>query len=192
MKIAKQIMTKPALKYQPRKLVGLSSRVAIAALLMFSGGTIATEQHHLAEIGVSGDDTSPTQELINWNDSKISWQSYEAGLKTAKSIGKQIIIVFYTDWCPQSKQYSQVFQEQRVIDQSKKFVMVRLNTDERPEINKLYLPDGKYVPRTIFFSSSGKPNYQLHAETEDYKYFLDNESPDELLYLMEMALKQPR
>lgn len=189
-------MTKPVLKYQPRNsfvlLVGLSIRVAIAALLIFSGGTIlATEQHYLAESGISGNNISSTQESINWNDSKINWQSYEAGLKTAKSVGKQIVIVFYTDWCPQSKQYSQVFQEQRVIDQSKKFVMVRINTDERPEINKLYLPDGKYVPRTIFFSSSGKPNYQLHAETEEYKYFLDNESPDELLRLMAMALKQP-
>lgn len=70
--------------------------------------------------------------------------------------------------------------------------MVRINTDQHPEINKLYLPDGKYIPRTIFFSSSGKPNYQLHAEVEDYKYFLDNESPDELLRLMEMALEQLR
>lgn len=86
-------MTKPALEYQPRSsfvlLVGLSSRVAIAALLIFSGGrtVLSTEQHYLAETGVSGNNkSSPTQERINWNDSKINWQSYEAGLKTAKSI----------------------------------------------------------------------------------------------------------
>lgn len=165
------------------------STLAIAILLS-SGGivlagsdrpNITTTQHHKQ---------SSASKPIDWNDSAIDWLSYTDGLKAAETAGKPILMVFYADWCPQSRKYGEVFRDRRVIEQTKKFVMVRVNTDKNPEINKQYLPDGKYVPRTIFFSSTGKPDYNIHAPISQYKYFLDNQSPKELLSLMAKALQQ--
>ena len=61
---------------------------------------------------------------------RSDWLAYKNGLKAAKTVGKLILIVFYTDWCPQSCKCDEVFRTRCVIEQTKKFVMVRVNIDK--------------------------------------------------------------
>jgi thiol:disulfide interchange protein len=126
----------------------------------------------------------------DWNDSGIAWQPYEKGLAEAKADKKPICLIFYTDWCPHCANYSKVFHDPKVIEQSKSFVMIRLNKDENKELSKQYAPDGEYIPRTYFLSSDGKLDSSLHAPRDKFQYFYDERAPDSILAGMESALKK--
>src|SRR5262245_61655367 len=82
----------------------------------------------------------------DWNDAHISWQPYEAGLTAAKKDKKPIVLIFFTEWCPHCANYSKVFHDEKVVAQSKSFVMIRLDRDKNTEVSKKYAPDGEYIP----------------------------------------------
>jgi protein-disulfide reductase (glutathione) len=126
----------------------------------------------------------------DWNDSGIAWQSYEKGLAEAKAEKKPICLIFYTDWCPHCANYSKVFHDPKVVEESKKFVMIRLNKDKNKELSSKYSPDGQYIPRTYFLSSDGTLDPSLHAPRDKYQYFYDEHSPASVLAGMESALKK--
>jgi thiol:disulfide interchange protein len=84
----------------------------------------------------------------DWNDSGIAWQPYEKGIAEAKAEKKPICMVFYTEWCPHCTNYSKVFHDPKVVEQSKSFVMIRLDKDQNKELSKQFAPDGEYIPRT--------------------------------------------
>jgi protein-disulfide reductase (glutathione) len=77
-----------------------------------------------------------------------------------------------------------------VVEQSKSFVMIRLNKDENKELSKQYAPDGEYIPRTYFLSADGKLDTSIHAPRDKYQYFYDESSPASILAGMESALKK--
>jgi hypothetical protein len=126
----------------------------------------------------------------NWNDGQISWQEYDKGLAAAKAAKKPVCLVVYTEWCPHCSNYSNVFHDSKVVEQSKKFVMVRVDKDKNAEISKKYAPDGEYIPRTYFLSSAGTLDPEIHAPREKYKYFYDERNPASVLAGMDTALKK--
>lgn len=126
----------------------------------------------------------------DWNDGKIQWQPYEKGLAAAKAQKKLVCLVFHTEWCPHCKSYSGVFHDARVVEQAKRFVMIRVDRDTNRELSKQYAPDGEYIPRTYFLSSQGKLDPEIHADRSDYKYFYDEKDPTSLLAGMDAALKK--
>jgi thioredoxin-like negative regulator of GroEL len=126
----------------------------------------------------------------DWNDVGIAWQPYDKGLAEAKEKKKPICLVFYTDWCPHCTNYSKVFHDPKVVEQSKSFVMIRLNKDENKELSSQYAPDGQYIPRTYFLSSGGTLDPSLHAPRDKYQYFYDESAPASILAGMESALKK--
>ena len=65
----------------------------------------------------------------DWNDAQVGWQPYEQGLAAAKKEKKPVCLVFFTEWCPHCANYSAVFHDAKVVDQTKKFVMIRLDKD---------------------------------------------------------------
>src|SRR5712691_5519348 len=107
----------------------------------------------------------------NWNDDTIAWQPYEKGLAAAKAQKKPVCLVFYTEWCPHCSNYSGVFHDPKVVEQSKRFVMIRLDKDKSAPLSKQYAPDGEYIPRTYFLSPDGKLDPSIHAPRDQYKYF---------------------
>jgi protein-disulfide reductase (glutathione) len=126
----------------------------------------------------------------DWNDGQVQWQPYEQGLAAAKKDKKPVCLVFFTEWCPHCANYSKVFHDPKVVEQSKQFVMIRLDKDKNGDISKQYAPDGDYIPRTYFLASDGKPDLGIHATRDQYKYFYDEHDPAPLLASMDAALKK--
>jgi thiol-disulfide isomerase/thioredoxin len=113
----------------------------------------------------------------DWNDSGVAWQPYEEGLAKAKKENKPVCLIFFTEWCPHCKNYSGVFHDPKVVEKSKSFVMIRLDKDKNKELSAKYAPDGQYIPRTYFLSSSGQLDPDIHAARDKYKYFYDEKNP---------------
>lgn len=123
----------------------------------------------------------------DWNPRQVAWQPYALGLRAAARERKPIVLVFYTDWCPHCHNFSRVFHDPRVVEASRAFVMIRVERDDNPELSQAYALDGDYVPRTFFLLASGDVMEQLHRGHADFRYFLDEYEPDELLDLMRQA-----
>lgn len=151
-----------------RRILGLTLLMA-AALLTFTRPVLA-----------GGD----------WNDAKIAWQPYEQGLAAAKKDKKPVLLIFFTEWCPHCTKYSKVFHDEKVVEQAKRFVMIRLDKDKNLQLSQKYAPDGEYIPRTYFLSSDGTLDTALHAPRDQYKYFYDERDPAQLLAGMDAALKK--
>jgi len=126
----------------------------------------------------------------DWNDAGIQWQPYEQGLAAAKKDKKPIVLIFYTEWCPHCANYSKEFHDEKVVAQSKNFVMIHLDKDKNAELSKKYAPDGEYIPRTYFLASDGTLDASLTAPRPEYKYFYDEHDPAQLLAAMDTALKK--
>jgi len=124
----------------------------------------------------------------DWNDGKIGWKGYDEGVALAKKEKKPICLVFFTEWCPHCQNYSAVFHDDKVIETSKKFVMIRLDKDKNQEVSKKYAPDGEYIPRTYFLSSDGVLDPELAAKRDRYRYFYNESDPNDVLGAMDSAL----
>jgi hypothetical protein len=125
-----------------------------------------------------------------WNAAQIDWQPYEAGLAKAKAEKKPICLVLYTGWCSHCKNYSRVFDDAKVVEQAKRFVMIRLNADDRGDVASKFQPDGGYVPRTFFLSPDGVLAADIHAPRPKFLYFFDERDPASVLGGMEEALRK--
>jgi hypothetical protein len=126
----------------------------------------------------------------DWNDANIKWQSYEDGIAAGKKDKKPILLVFYTEWCPHCTNYAKVFHDPKVVEQAKKFVMIRLDKDKNAELSKKFAPDGEYIPRTYFLTSAGTLDPDITAARPQYKYFYNENDPASILTGMEAALKK--
>ena len=126
----------------------------------------------------------------DWNDGQVDWQPYEAGLAKAKQDKKPVLLIFFTEWCPHCANYSKVFHDPKVVEQSKRFVMIRLDRDKNTDLSKKYAPDGEYIPRTFFLAADGTVDGSVHAARDQFKYFYDERDPAPLLANMDVVLKK--
>jgi thiol-disulfide isomerase/thioredoxin len=126
----------------------------------------------------------------DWNEKAIAWQPYEVGLAAAKKERKAVLLVIFTEWCPHCKNYAELFHDAKVVDASKKFVMIHVDKDKQPDISKRYAPDGEYIPRTYFLSSDGKLDESIKAPREKFVYFYDEKNPAGILAAMAEAEKK--
>jgi thiol-disulfide isomerase/thioredoxin len=143
----------------------------------------------LATAGTAAAQGRGKQTPEDWNDAQIAWKGYDAGLALAKRKHKPVCLIFYTEWCPHCRSFSGVFHDSRVVEEAKKFVMIRLNKDQNSEISHKYAPDGEYIPRTYFLSSNGKIS-DIKARTDQYAYFYDEHDPGSVLGSMYNAARQ--
>jgi protein-disulfide reductase (glutathione) len=134
--------------------------------------------------------TNARADVENWNDANIKWMSYDEGLALAKKDHKPICLIFFTTWCPHCKNYSSVFSDPQVVKKAQSFVMIRLDKDKNGELSAKYAPDGQYIPRTLFLSSAGEVDPEIHAPRAQYKYFYDEKDPAGVLGGMDQALKK--
>lgn len=120
----------------------------------------------------------------------IIWVPYDDAFSQAAREHKPVLVVFSAPWCGHCRTYSEhVLSDGSVIAASRRFVMVRVNIDERRDLNARHNVDGGYVPRTMFFTADGAHRPELRAVSRaEYSYFLDTTSPAQLLSLMGQAL----
>jgi len=125
-----------------------------------------------------------------WNAKEIDWQPYEAGLARAKAQNKPVCLVLYTNWCPHCRNFSHVFDDPKVVQKARDFVMIRANADEQQAVAGKYVVDGGYVPRTYFLAADGTVDPELHAPRPKFLYFYDERDPGSLLGGMDAALRK--
>ena len=128
----------------------------------------------------------------DWNDEGIAWKSHEAGLAEAKQAKKPVCLIFFTEWCPHCKKYSEVFHDPQVVAKAKEFVMIRVDKDKNTELSKQHAADGEYIPRTYFLTSEGVFDPTIKVPREKYQYFYDTQKPAGVLAGMSAALKKLR
>lgn len=124
----------------------------------------------------------------DWNHKGIEWRPYALGLRDARKANKPIVLVFYTDWCPHCHNYSRVFHDPRLIEQSRAFVMIRVERDGNRDISQEYDLDGDYIPRTLFLNPDATVIEELRLDRSEYRYFLNEYEADETLSMMQKAL----
>ncbi len=126
----------------------------------------------------------------SWNPTQIAWQPYEDGMRLAKAKNKPVLLVFSTTWCPHCKNYSHVFEDPRVVEQARNFVMIHLDADAEETIAAKYARDGSYIPRTYFLSPDGAIDETIHAQRPRSIYFYDEHDPAPLLASMDTARRK--
>jgi hypothetical protein len=152
---------------------------------------------YLASVKVGGDPPHPPARAVpaaaggeTWNAQQIDWQPYEAGLARAREQKKPVCLVIYTNWCPHCRNYSHVFDDPKVVERARDFVMIRANADEEGAVAGRYAKDGGYVPRTFFLGPDGTLDPEIHAPREKFLYFFDERDPASLLAGMETAVRK--
>jgi thiol-disulfide isomerase/thioredoxin len=146
----------------------------------------------LACVGCVPYTPSTEQFPADWNHRGIDWRPYALGLRDARREKKPIVLVFYTDWCPHCHNYSRVFHDPRLVEVSKRFIMIRVERDGNRELSAEYDVDGDYIPRTFFLQPNGELMKELRKGGSEYRYFLDEYEADELLAMMDRALERHR
>ena len=125
----------------------------------------------------------------DWNDKEIAWKGLDDGLALAKKDHKPVCLIVFTEWCPHCKNYSAVFHDPKVVAKAKQFVMIKVDQDHSKESAK-YVPDGVYIPRTMFLAPDGTLATDVHAPRPSYQYFYDEAEPAPLLASMDVALEK--
>jgi len=134
----------------------------------------------------------PPENGESWNTAQIEWFDYASGVARAKAENKPICLVIYTTWCPHCKNYSRVFDDAKVAEQAKDFVMIRIDAERDAEVAKRYAKDGSYIPRTFFLQPDGTADFDVHAPKPKYAYFYDERDPSSLLGGMTEAKRRLR
>ncbi|MFT4703823.1 MAG: protein-disulfide reductase (glutathione) [Bradymonadia bacterium] len=122
-----------------------------------------------------------------WNQGTVQWHDYESGMALARESGRPAVVVIHASWCPRCTEYAAVFSEDSVVEMSQNFIMIIADKDQNAAASAAFALDGSYVPRTVFLSPDGEPNTELNSGRDDFRYFLNPNSPDQLLELMQQA-----
>ncbi|XP_031826525.1 thioredoxin domain-containing protein 12 [Nomia melanderi] len=124
----------------------------------------------------------------------FKWKSFDNGFSEAKLIKKPIFFLIYKLGCPACDQLKEKFSKSvRLMDLTDRFVMIKLEAQNNKILNKeKFQPDGKYVPRILFFNSDGNlivEAYNRHQNADQSnKYFYKN--PSEIVETMLFVLKE--
>lgn len=113
----------------------------------------------------------------------IVWHKYTEGLQLSKKTGKGAIIIFYATWCPTCKKYMQLFDDQSIIKESQKFIMIRVDQDKQPNLSSKFNFDGKYIPRTFAVSPSGNIIHEMYPQKSKYRYFIGTSRSNLFLFM---------
>jgi thiol-disulfide isomerase/thioredoxin len=122
-----------------------------------------------------------------WNDAQIEWISHEDAMARARREGRPVMVVMHADWCGHCRNYAHVFEDARVVERSRRMLMVRLDVDDEPQLVARYAADGTYVPRTYFVGVDGTV-LDVGASNPRYRHFFDEHVRSSLLAGMDAAL----
>ena len=131
---------------------------------------------------------APEPSREGWNRAQIDWISYDAAIARARTEHKPIVLVMHADWCPHCHNYAHVFEDPRIVEQSRHMLMVLLDVDESPQVANRFQIDGGYVPRTYFVGADGNAMADIDAHRPQFRYFFDERNPTSLLGGMQAAL----
>ncbi|XP_003702094.1 thioredoxin domain-containing protein 12 [Megachile rotundata] len=124
----------------------------------------------------------------------FKWRSFNDGFEEAKASKKPILLFIYKDLCPACRKLKQKFANcMRLMDLSDRFVMIKVELNGQQILyEKKFQPDGKYVPRILFYTADGdfiEEAYNKHKTADrEHKFFYAN--PSQIVETMLYVLKQ--
>ena len=124
----------------------------------------------------------------DWNESQIQWQDYQSGMAEAVRTNKPVLLIFYADWCPTCHAYKNIFNKPRIIALAQQLIMIRVNVDQHPQLNKQYDLDGDYVPRSFALTGEGEVRQEIYAKKR-YRYFIKSSDANTFELLLSKAIK---
>ena len=86
---------------------------------------------------------------------RIAWRTVDDARSQAAAAGSPMMVLVHASWCGRCKELAPAFAEDEVVKASEGLVMVNIDQDEHPESLTTFAPDGKYVPRVLFFGPDG-------------------------------------
>ncbi|XP_017893124.1 thioredoxin domain-containing protein 12-like [Ceratina calcarata] len=105
------------------------------------------------------------------------WTSFNRGFCQARKVNKPIMLFVHKMQCPGCVKLKKKFVKSvRLMDLSDRFIMIKAEMGKDSNLkHKTFHPDGKYVPRILFFTSEGKLIKEAYNRCpdadKDYKYF---------------------
>ncbi|HEY8376636.1 MAG TPA: thioredoxin family protein [Nannocystis sp.] len=119
---------------------------------------------------------------------RIAWRGLSEGFREAQTLGLPIMLVVHASWCSQCKALRPVFSDPDLVALSNHFVMINVDQDLEPE-SLQYGPDGRYVPRVLFFDPAGDLDPAVYNRARRrYKYYYSPQ--DDLVGAMRQALER--
>jgi thioredoxin-related protein len=86
---------------------------------------------------------------------RITWLSYDQGMAQAQKEGKRALLDFMAEWCGWCKKMDKdVYTNPSVIALSGKYVFIKIDADQRPDLTKKYGVSG--FPTTVLLDSGGR------------------------------------
>jgi thiol:disulfide interchange protein DsbD len=149
------------LKVWLRKGVGVAMMVAggYATVVGLSMGGLAPAWMRAGPVAFS----TISGEGIQWSS------SYDQGVAEAKDQNKPVIIDFYADWCVYCKKLdSDVFTDERIVNEAERFVTLKIDADERPDLAKDHAVLG--LPTIVFLDSTGEEADRIESYVKADKF----------------------
>lgn len=109
----------------------------------------------------------------NSTDLHIIWApSYDHALQSASKENKPVMADFYADWNIASHHLDDnIFTSSDVINESRKFINVRIDADKQENLTKLYKVYAS--PTIIFMDGNGNVLTRLEGAPEKSSYFVE-------------------
>ena len=172
--------------------LALLSSLALAACNGDSAGPGAGQAASGSPAAQAADGSAPSAPLRRatapdhgYGD-KIAWRGLDEGFKEAAALGRPLMLVVHAAWCSRCRELKQRFFEPALAETSERFIMVNVDQDDTPEALR-HGPDGKYLPRILFFDPQGRLDATLSNPTRSkYKYFYTMH--DDLVGMMRQVL----
>ncbi|XP_011313759.1 thioredoxin domain-containing protein 12-like [Fopius arisanus] len=119
------------------------------------------------------------------------WRNLSGGFEEAKKSGKPIFLIIHKPKCPACIKLKDKFSRSvKLIDISQHFVMINVENSSELIKSDEFSPDGKYVPRILFFTSAGdfiKTAYNRHPDADpEHRYFYS--SPVQIIQVMQQVI----
>ncbi len=92
---------------------------------------------------------------VSASNSSITWFEYDEGMNRAQLENKMVMLYFHTDWCSWCKKMeAETFKDSDVISESRNFVSMKVDGDERTDLVEKYKVNG--YPTVVFINTTGK------------------------------------
>jgi len=188
-------MLAQGLEGQAKDLIEAAARQASASGFSFYHQQVALDGLRPSTVSTSIDhaevsELNDAQKGVDWNDARIHWYGYEQGLELARKSERPAMLIFYADWCPTCHAYQQIFADGEVLELSKRFVMIRVNVEQRPRLSGRFGDQGEWVPRTYLLTPNGRVMNDVEIATRGYVSFLGADDPTAFVRVMRQGLRR--